>query len=168
MPELVWVCQCVAGQLAPVLVESSAMIGKIYYETGELRYDGELKHGRSGYMPSGRGVSYYQNGQKHFDGLFNDWFIDVGQEYYPNGNLKFEGNFNKRPMTSIGPRYYASGILYRENGVKWFIGTFNVLKRGPIESPLIKFPECFYDGIEYSETGELTFHVPSDFLNYVY
>lgn len=144
------------------------MNGKIYFESGELKYEGEMKSGNAGHAPFGRGVCYYQNGRKHFEGLFDGWNIDVGLEYYPNGNLKFEGNFNKRPRASFGPRYYASGILYREDGSKWFIGTFNILKRGPIESPLIKFPECFYDGIEYSENGEMIFHNPSDFLNYCY
>lgn len=144
------------------------MNGKLFYETGEIKYEGEYKMGNAGYMPNGFGISYYKNGNKQLEGLFNDWFIDVGLEYYPNGQLKFEGNFNKRPRASFGPRFYASGVLYRENGSKWFIGTFNILKRGPIESPLIKFPECFYDGIEYSESGELIFHNPSDFINYCY
>jgi hypothetical protein len=122
----------------------------------------------SGAVPSGRGTSYYPDGQKNFEGLFSGWYLDTGIEYYPNGQIKFEGVFNRRPRAYIGPRYYASGILYRENGSKWFVGSFNVLKRGPIESPLIKFPDCFYDGIEHAENGELIFHVPSDFINYVY
>ncbi len=144
------------------------MRGKLFYETGQLKYEGEYKMGASGAIPNGRGISYYPDGQRHFDGIFNDWSIDIGVEYYPNGQIKFEGIFNKRPRAYIGPRYYASGVLYRDDGSKWFIGTFNVLKRGPIESPVVKFPDCFYDGIEYTENGQLIFHVPSDFINYVY
>jgi hypothetical protein len=144
------------------------MKDRIYYESGELRYEGESKPSRSGFMPYGRGISYYLNGHKHLEGIFDGWNLDVGLEFYPEGQLKFEGHFNKRPYATFGPRHYASGILYREDGSKWFVGTFNILKRGALETPQIKFPECFYDGIEHGENGELTFHVPSDFINYLY
>jgi len=88
------------GRLAEI------MRGKLFYETGQLKYEGEYKMGASGAVPNGRGISYYPDGQRQFDGIFNDWSLDDRLfEYYPNGQIKFEGVFNKRPRAYIGPRY---------------------------------------------------------------
>jgi len=150
------------GRLAEI------MRGKLFYETGQLKYEGEYKMGASGAVPNGRGISYYPDGQRQFDGIFNDWSLDTGVEYYPNGQIKFEGVFTKGPVPTLGPAIMPAASSIVTMVSKWFIGTFNVLKRGPIESPVVKFPDCFYDGIEYTENGQLIFHVPSDFINYVY
>lgn len=92
--------------------ESKLKYGKIFYDTGELKYEGYLKpHDQLNEdIPFGKGIKYFQNGQKHMEGFFEDWFISEGKEYYENGNLRFEGKYNTGPRYYYGPRFFVQGI----------------------------------------------------------
>jgi tetratricopeptide (TPR) repeat protein len=133
------------------LIDTSIHYGKLYYETGELKYEGYIKDD----LPYGNGIKYFKNGQKEMEGYFNGWFVEYGKEYYQNGNLKFEGEYNSGPKNYYGPRYYVKGKLYFETGQLWYEGSFKVEHVGSIRWPLVKFPDCFYEGIEYNKNGDI-------------
>ncbi len=138
---------------------------KLYDEKGNLKYEGYTKLDEENKMvlPFGIGIRYYENGVKYLEGIFADWFIEIGREYYPSGVLKFEGEYNKGQRSYYGPRYYARGNYYRENGSLWFSGIYKVNKVGSMNYPLISVPNIFYDGIEYDEQGNQIIHLPKDF-----
>ena len=125
--------------------------GKLYFDTGELQYEGYIKNN----MPYGRGVKYYKNGTVHMEGIFGDWMIEEGKEYYENGNLKYEGTYNKGARNYYGPRYYRIGKLYKESGHLCYDGTFNIQKQGNLGYPLFKGAASFYTGTEYDELGDV-------------
>ena len=64
---------------------------KLYYSSGDLRYEGfmKLSSNSKDLVPSGQGISYFENGEINMEGNFgNDWFIETGKEYYKNGNIR--------------------------------------------------------------------------------
>lgn len=126
-------------------------IGKLYYETGELKYEGWIKDD----TPHGLGVKYYKNGQKHMEGRFGDWFIESGKEYSENGNLKFEGEYNYGPRWYYGPRYFVEGKLYYETGELWYEGKFFITHSFSIGYPLFKGSDSFSEGIGYDKFGQV-------------
>lgn len=125
--------------------------GKLYYETGELLYEGSILKD----TPYGPGIKYFKNGNIQMEGFFGDWFIEEGREYYENGNLRFEGEYNKGPRHYYGPRYFVKGKLYRESGELWFEGNFRVHHSFTIGFPMQKFPDSFAKGIEYDKEGNV-------------
>ena len=91
--------------------------GKIYYSTGDLKYEGfmKLSSNSKDLVPSRQGISYFENGKVNMEGNFgNDWFIETGKEYYNNGNIRFIGEYNKGPRNYYGPRYFVFGRLFDE------------------------------------------------------
>ncbi|MFA6308602.1 MAG: hypothetical protein WC677_02505 [Clostridia bacterium] len=130
-------------------MEDESMWGKLYFDTGELSYEGFIKDK----MPCGVGVSYFKNGNKHFEGIFADWFIEIGREFYENGVLRYEGVYNKGPRTYYGPRYFTKGKLYREDGTPWFDGVFLIFHSFSVGMPLYEGEKSFYQGIIYHEDG---------------
>jgi antitoxin component YwqK of YwqJK toxin-antitoxin module len=127
------------------------LLGKLYYDSGELRYEGFIKND----MPCGQGTSYYKNGHKHMDGQFGDWFIEYGKEYYESGVLKFFGKYNSGAKTYYGPRYFVDGKLYFESGGLWYEGTFDIKKHGSLGYPLFKGSQSFLKGIEHVVDGHI-------------
>lgn len=128
--------------------------GRLFYETGELHYEGQIKNNK----PWGKGIKYFKNGLIEMEGIFGDWFIEQGKEYYPNGNLKFEGQYNCGPRNYYGPRYFVEGRLYYETGELWYEGTFDIKQYGSLGYPMFKKSESFLKGTEYNQKGEVIKH----------
>jgi antitoxin component YwqK of YwqJK toxin-antitoxin module len=129
----------------------------IYYASGVIKYEGftyfdlKLKE----LVPSGQGLKYFENGNKHMEGSFgNDWFIETGKEYYDNGNIRFIGEYNKGPRCYYGPRYFIFGRLFNESGTLWYEGTFR-FRRGGVGYPCFEKDKSFKDGIEFSMDGSI-------------
>lgn len=137
--------------------------GIIRYPNGGVKYEGELK----GVIPHGRGVGYWENGYKWYEGDFIEGepkgygryyypdgvlryegetedfqYFGTGVEYYKNGYKKFEGVFRKTPYFFYGGRLYDKGRLYHEDGSLKYCGTFEGMKSA-----------VYKDGVEYLEDG---------------
>lgn len=140
----------IAGSARKTNSSSNTVQGKLYYDTGELKYEGFIKDG----TPCGMGIKYYKNGQKHLEGNFADWFIESGREYYENGSLRFEGKYNSGPRSYYGPRYFVSGRLYYDTGELWYEGSFS-FTHSSTGYPLFKGSESFCKGVEYNKYGDI-------------
>ncbi|MGH4117930.1 hypothetical protein [Clostridium sp.] len=129
---------------------------KIFYLTGELKFEGFTKYSANvkELVPSGQGVKYFINGQKHMEGCFNDWFIETGTEYYWNGNIKFIGEYNKGPRNYYGPRYFILGRLFDESGKLWYEGTFK-FRRSGVGYPCFEKDKSFKEGTEFNSDGSV-------------
>jgi len=88
--------------------------GLIYYESGNLKYEGSFKDG----LFSGEGSLYYEDGPLYYKGNFdrND-FSGKGQTFYKNGNTEYEGDF-------LNGEYNGLGKLYNEKSVLIYQGNF--------------------------------------------
>ena len=122
--------------------------GKLYYDTGELLYEGyysPAEYNSSHHEPNGRGVSYYKNGVKHREGQFQHGGLFEGRIYYDSGKVKFEGRFNCRKTDSgyYGPTYPVNGKYYGEDGALLYKGEFKVEKQGSIGYPKVVQPKGF-------------------------
>ena len=85
-----------------------------YYENGNKLYKGDFKEGEY----DGKGIKYYENGNKEYEGdLKEDKYDGKGIKYYENGNKEYEGDFKEG-------EYDGKGILYYENGNKNYEGDF--------------------------------------------
>ncbi len=109
---------------------------KIYSKNGKLIYEGFTVQGK----PCGSGTSYYPNGSKCQEGLFDVKGLVFGREYYSNGNVRFEGAY--RQNKGYGPNYPVFGSFCDENGIELFYGEFTVKKSG-IGYPSIVKPAEF-------------------------
>lgn len=109
---------------------------KIYSKNGKLMYEGFTKDGK----PCGSGTSYYSNGKKCQEGLFDEKGLVYGREYYRNGKLRFEGSYKNN--NRYGLNYPIFGACYDEEGNEIFYGELKVIKSG-LGSPTIVKPECF-------------------------
>lgn len=120
---------------------------KLYYDTGELRYEGYCKaHAKGNFIhPAGEGIEYYKDGTIFREGVFQRGGLLKGKEYYPNGKLKFDGQFNCRQTEEgyYGPSYPVHGKFYTPDGALDFEGDFKIEKRGSIGYPVIVKPEGF-------------------------
>ena len=97
---------------------------KIYSEDGKLKYEGFTLFGK----PYGAGTSYYSNGNKCQEGVFDIKGLVQGREYYRNGNLRFEGTY--RINRGYGPNYPVFGICYDETGKEYFNGEISLWAGG--------------------------------------
>lgn len=109
---------------------------KIYAKNGKLMYEGFTKAGK----PFGSGTSYYSNGKKFQEGLFDSTGLVYGREYYRNGKIRFEGSY--KINTGYGPNYPVFGTCYDEEGNEIFYGELKIIKSG-LGWPTIVKPECF-------------------------
>lgn len=123
--------------------------GKLFYDTGEIKFEGFVDND----IPCGVGVTYFKNGNKHMEGVFADWFIEIGREYYENGALRYEGEYNKGPRNYYGPRYFIKGKLYRDDGSLWFDGEFIIFHSFSVGYPMFKGEDSFLKGIIYEKDG---------------
>ena len=131
------------------------------------------------YKKNGRGIEYYANGKKKYEGNFsNDKYEDIEAKfYYENGDL-YIGGFKNGEKNGIGSIYmakfeghflndeYESGKLYSENR-EYYNGPFkNGKKEGKgveyYKDGKIKYEGKFLDGKYeddngkyYYETGEI-------------
>ncbi len=81
------------------LPTDQSVYGKLYYDTGELKYEGyytPIEHDATWYEPMGKGTFYYKNGVVFRKGQFQHGGLLEGKEFYPSGKLKFEGRYNCR------------------------------------------------------------------------
>lgn len=112
---------------------------KIYSKNGKLMYEGFTKDGR----PFGSGTSYFANGNKCQEGVFDTKGFVYGKEYYQNGNLRFEGAYKHHK--GYGPNYPVFGCCYDEDGNEFFYGEFKIIRSG-LGWPKIETPE-YYDSV---------------------
>ena len=125
-----------------------AVYGKLYYDTGELRYEGYYSptdYDVLYHEPNGYGISYYKSGVVYREGLFQHGGLLEGKEYYPSGKLKFEGRYNDRKKDGgyYGPSYPIHGKFYAEDGTLLYEGDFKVEKQGSIGYPKVVIPKDF-------------------------
>ena len=109
---------------------------KIYSKNNKLMYDGFTKDGK----PFGSGTSYYSNGKKCQEGLFDVKGLVYGREYYRNGKVRFEGSY--KINHGYGPNYPVFGTCYDEEGKEIYYGELFIRKSG-LGWPTIVKPECF-------------------------
>ncbi|MGO4889954.1 toxin-antitoxin system YwqK family antitoxin [Anaerobacillus sp. MEB173] len=143
--------------------------GKLYYENGNLKYEGDLinnePHGSGiGYWENGsviwyegpfkggkpfwKGKFYYKTGQLRYEGEFEGLqYVGQGTEYYEIGTIKFTGRYRKCPYFFYGARLYVEGKLYYKTGQLHYEGTFKGLKNYEFDK-----------GTEYLEDGSVIIH----------
>lgn len=109
---------------------------KIYSKSGKLMYEGFTRDG----MPFGSGTSYYPNGNKCQEGIFDVKGLVYGKEYYRNGNVRFEGAYMANK--GYGPNYPVFGSCCDEDGNEYFYGELTVKKSG-LGYPSITKPAKF-------------------------
>ncbi|MBO7451057.1 MAG: hypothetical protein J6U54_11900 [Clostridiales bacterium] len=109
---------------------------KIYAEDGTLMYEGSTLFGK----PYGLGTSYYSNGNKCQEGIFDVKGLVQGREYYMNGILRFEGTY--KINKAYGPNYPVYGTCYDKDGNEYFQGRLS-LKFGGVGYPSVTKPEEF-------------------------
>ena len=108
---------------------------KIMSKDKKLMYEGFIADGR----PFGTGTSYYENGNKCQEGVFDEKGLVHGREYYMNGNLRFEGVYT--PNRGRGPNYPTFGTCYDEDGNEIYYGELTIRKLGLMGFPKIVKPE---------------------------
>lgn len=125
----------------------SIQYGKLYYDTGELRYEGHFErflYDENTHRMRGKGRLYYINGGIYKEGIFGIGGLLRGRIYYPSGQLKFEGEFNsKKGMSYYGPTYPVQGKFWLEDGSLAYQGKFEVVRQGNVGYPKVVFPENF-------------------------
>ena len=109
---------------------------KIYSKNGKLMYEGFTKDGK----PFGSGTSYYSNGKKCQEGVFDFIGLVYGREYYRNGKIRFEGAY--RANQGYGPNFPVFGYCFDEEGNEIFYGELKISK-SRLGWPTILKPECF-------------------------
>ena len=107
---------------------------KIYSKNRKLMYEGFTYYG----LPHGSGTSYYENGNKCQEGVFDKKGLVYGREYYQNGNIRFEGAYTLHK--GYGPNYPTYGTCYDEDGNEIFHGQLTV-RKGGVGYPTIVQPE---------------------------
>ena len=109
---------------------------KIFSKSGKLMYEGFTRNE----MPYGSGTSYYSNGRKCQEGVFDDKGLLYGREYYRNGKLRFEGAYKHN--SGYGPNYPIYGSCFDESGAKIYEGRLKVSKSDN-GFPKVESPEGF-------------------------
>lgn len=107
---------------------------KIVSGKGVLKYEGYTINGK----PHGSGTSYYPNGNKYQEGVFDFKGLVYGREYYRNGNVRFEGAY--RICKGYGPNYPVYGACYDEDGNEYYSGKLEH-SFGGVGYPTVTKPE---------------------------
>ena len=107
--------------------------------------------------PYGAGTSYFENGNKYQEGIFDIKGFVNGREYYPNGQLRFEGIY--RINRAYGPNYPRYGCYYDQEGNEIFEGEFRI-HRGGVGFPSVITPEGYT--ITHYNSGEIVFAMWED------
>lgn len=108
---------------------------KIYSKDHKLMYMGFTVDGK----PFGTGISYYENGNKCQEGVFDRKGLVYGKEYYQHGILRFEGVYTRNK--GYGPNYPTYGTCYDEDGNEIFYGELKIRKMGSMGFPKVVRPE---------------------------
>lgn len=117
--------------------------GKIYYVSGELRFEGDcVKLSASHVCRCGIGVEYYKDGVIKAQGLFQRKGLVCGRMYYPSGKLRFEGYFCSDKQVGYGPVYPTDGSYFGEDGRLIYKGEFKVKTSG-VGYPTVVIPPNF-------------------------
>jgi len=130
------------------LTTDQSVYGKLYYDTGELKYEGyytPIEPDATWHEPMGQGTLYYKNGVVFRKGQFQHGGLLEGKEFYPSGKLKFAGRYNCRKTDGgyYGPSYPLYGKFFSEQGLLLYDGKFKVVKQGNLGYPKVVFPEGF-------------------------
>ena len=108
---------------------------KIYSKDHKLMYMGFTIDGK----PFGTGISYYENGNKCQEGVFDRKGLVYGKEYYQHGILRFEGVYTRN--NGYGPNYPTYGTCYDEDGNEIYYGELKIRKMGSMGFPKVVRPE---------------------------
>jgi len=119
------------------IIKRNSKWGKIYGKNNRMLYNGHILNNK----PCGIGTTYYINGKKHLEGIFDIKGFVEGKEYYYNGQLRFEGKCNI--CTGYGPNYPIEGKYYDEDGQLLYSGRFKIKKIGNLGFPRIEYPKNF-------------------------
>lgn len=112
---------------------------KAYSDEGNLIYEGYTIYEQGyGEIAYGLGTSYFPNGNKCHEGVFERKGLLEGKEFYSNGQLKFEGIYGR--CRGYGPHYPSFGNYYSKDGKLLFSGKFKVIFGG-VGYPMIKEPK---------------------------
>lgn len=108
----------------------------LYAKNRKLMYEGFTFRSK----PHGSGTSYYENGKKCQEGVFDEKGLVFGREYYQNGNIRFEGTYKRNE--GYGPNYPVFGYCYDEDGNEIYYGELKIM-RSSIGWPSVKIPQCY-------------------------
>ncbi|MCD8106799.1 MAG: hypothetical protein LUE20_02400 [Oscillospiraceae bacterium] len=132
--------------------EGSITTGKVYYDTGELYFEGTYYNDywcqKERWRPVDliKGTAYFKNGNKYREGYFQRGGLLVGREYYESGILRFDGIFNDKGGILDVTKDVELIETYQKFKDKYHPIRYTDSYYGPI------FPLC---GRFYSEKGEL-------------
>jgi len=160
-------------------------IGELYYDSGKLRYRGELKNNKE----NGFGMWYYETGAICFEGYFKDgspngyvkFYGEDGKlktegnnidykngkiygnviQYYENSNKAYEGEYKNSIMDGKGKAYDTNGVLvfdgYFENGIQNGSGKLYKTDGSLLFEGIWKNGETNGFGKSYNEKGNVVF-----------
>lgn len=100
----------------------------IYYKgTKSIYYRGEKHQGYG--SPNGKGIIYWQNGKKRYEGEFVLGTLKRGKSYYENGSLHYEGEMCRadklgKPSGFSDQVPHGVGKLYDKDGTLIYSGRF--------------------------------------------
>ena len=109
---------------------------QLFSKDKDLLYEGFTVNGK----PYGSGTSYFPNGQKYQEGVFDIKGLLYGREYFPSGLLRFEGMY--RLCTGYGPNYPVYGNCYDADGKKYYSGEIKI-RFGGVGYPSVVEPSEF-------------------------
>lgn len=99
----------------------------IYYNNGILDYIGKMVwHKTKTWKTSGRGKSFYQNGNIECDGWFQSGKFRLGTLYHPDTKMKYEGKFSDGQYEGFGTQYDLCGEVLAKG--EWRDGSLNILE----------------------------------------
>ena len=90
--------------------------------------------------PYGAGTSYYPDGTKYQEGVFDVKGLVCGREYYPNGLIRFEGAYKIHKAYGPNPPVY--GNYYDQTGSLIYSGEFQ-LQYGGVGYPTVITPKNY-------------------------
>lgn len=87
---------------------------KMYYEIGELMYEGEVKNNKQ----EGVWKLYYENGDIKRENIFKNHIKISQKEYYHGNKIKFEGKYEEDSVNKKTGKSKKTGkwFFYFENG----------------------------------------------------
>lgn len=102
-------------------VDGYGITGKVYYEDGTLKYEGELQNDKY----NGAGRLYWQNGTMYYDGEWSEGMRQgSGTSYREDGTKIYEGEWNGDAYSGYGKEYFEDGVTIYYEG-RWANGQKN-------------------------------------------
>ena len=134
--------------------KTSTRFERIFSDDGTILYEGEVLNGK----PYGVGITYWENGNKYQEGIFDIKGLVYGIERYPNGNVRFKGVYEIN--RGYGPNYPIYGECFNEDGVMIYKGKLEISKSA-IGYPFIKEPKEFNKVIQ-NNIPDIKYYIWSD------